>query len=35
MGETGSFTLVYTNTGNVTLTDVNITDDVDPALDVT
>ncbi|NNC81626.1 MAG: DUF11 domain-containing protein [Acidimicrobiales bacterium] len=31
-GETGTFELVYTNTGNVTLSDVEITDTVDPRL---
>ncbi len=33
-GETSTFTLVYTNTGNVTLTGVSITDTVDTLLDV-
>ena len=32
VGEIGTFTLVYTNTGNVTLSDVDITDSVDPFL---
>ena len=31
----GAFTLVYTNTGNVTLTDIMITDNVRPILEVT
>jgi len=31
-GETGTFTLVYTNTGNVTLSDIEITDTVDTRL---
>ena len=31
-GETGEFELVYTNTGNVTLYDIEITDSVDPRL---
>ena len=35
VGETGSFTLVYTNTGNVTLNNVEISDAVEPILDVT
>ena len=30
----GTFTLVYTNTGNVTLTDVEITDNIRPILEV-
>ena len=34
-GETSSFTLVYTNTGNVTLSDIEITDNVDSILGVT
>ncbi len=34
VGETSSFTLEYTNTGNVTLTDIEITDDVQPLLQV-
>jgi uncharacterized repeat protein (TIGR01451 family) len=33
-GETGTFTLVYTNTGNVTLNNISITDTVKPILDV-
>jgi uncharacterized repeat protein (TIGR01451 family) len=33
-GETGTFTLVYTNTGNVTLSDININDTVKPILKV-
>ncbi|MDH3748046.1 MAG: hypothetical protein OER97_07535, partial [Gammaproteobacteria bacterium] len=32
VGEMGTFTLVYTNTGNVTLSDIDITDAVDPRL---
>ena len=33
-GETGEFTLTYTNTGNVTLTNIEITDTVEPLLAV-
>ena len=32
--ETGTFTLVYTNTGNVTLPEIDITDVVDARLGV-
>jgi len=34
VGETGTFTLVYTNIGNVTLNSIDITDTVDPFLRV-
>ena len=34
VGGEGAFTLVYTNTGNVTLTDVEITDNIRPILEV-
>ena len=34
VGDIGTFQLVYTNTGNVTLTDIEITDDVKPLLQV-
>ena len=34
IGETGTFTLVYMNTGNVTLSDIEITDTVEPILDI-
>ena len=34
VGEIGTFTLVYANTGNITLSDISITDAVDPFLDV-
>ncbi len=34
IGEIGIFTLVYTNSGNVTLSNVSITDAVEPILDV-